>query len=321
MIITKVVEVGLDISNPIDIFADIEGNLMSILVSEYENRCFRSCFVRKVLRILQYSECVIAQEGDRCNGKMNVKFEVEAIVYHRGEIINGCVIKNKDRSGVIIAASPYASIFLNTHPSLATVAVGQIISVRVGNAEYRHGYMTVSVNAIPFIFTKEYPVYYMPRDNLTPEELEFLRETLTKIETEEKELAEISKKNTKQKEFFDTLLYAYKADQPVPAKATTVDVLSAVRKNAGLAGYLARDHRLRPSTPNVYRYTSPKDVPDPDAAKIRKELPPADVILTLLEDYAGTLRTIREMMSVYNSEKLMTDHKNIWLTLAKSRLG
>lgn len=321
MIITKVVEVGLDISNPIDIFADIEGNLMSILVSEYENRCFRSCFVRKVLRILQYSECVIAQEGDRCNGKMNVKFEVEAIVYHRGEIINGCIVKNKDRSGVIIAASPNASIFLNTHPSLATVAVGQIISVRVGNAEYRHGYSAVSVNAIPFIFTKEYPVYYMPRDTLTPEELEFLRDPLTKIEAEEQLLAEISKKNAKQKEFFETLLYAYKADQPAPPKAVAIDVLAAVRKNSGLGGYLARDHRLRPNTPQVYKYASAKEVPNDDAAKIRKEIAPVDAILTILEDYASTLRTVREMMTIYNSEKLMTDHKNVWLTLAKSRLG
>jgi hypothetical protein len=175
---------------------------------------------------------------------------------------------------------------------------------------------------MPLRFTREYPVWYIGRDSLDEAELELLRGALARMETEEKLAEEMMKRNPKGWQFFETLLYAYKTDQAVPARATVADFRELLKKNTGLSGWIARDNRIRPNSPNVYIYKNQKDVPVVDSdAKFRRDLSPGNVFLTLTEDYINYLRTIREMINVYNSEKLLADHKNIWMIFMKTKLG
>lgn len=320
MIIIKAVEVGLNIPNPIDVFSDIDGNLLSILVSEYENKCFRSCFVKRVIRVLERSECVIAQEGDACHGKMNVRFEVEAIVYARDELIHGCVVKNKDRSGVIIASTPYSSIFLNAHASTASISVGQTISVRVGSAVYKYGATSVSINAYPVAFSAAYNVYHVNKDSLNDEEMQLVKISLDRAKEEEALAADAKKKNAKGWEFFNKLMYAYKGDQSPPSKASAIQLVDIVTKNTGLAGYYARDPRILPTTPTAFRYAKAGDIDDPES-NLRREISPVNALIAMIEDYAASLRSVREMINIYNSDELLASHKNVWLIYMRAKLG
>ncbi len=319
MIIIKAVEVGLNIPNAIDVFSDIDGNLMSILRSEYENKCFRSCFVKSVIRILERSECMISQEGDTCHGKMNVRFEVEAIVYSAGELIHGCVVKNKDKGGIIIASTPHASIFMNTHLSTASIAVGQTISVRVGSSMYKYGSTSVSINAYPVSFSPAYNVYSITKDSFDADEMHIIHASLERVKEEEALAAEAKKKNLKGWEFFNKLLYSYKTDQSAPEKATPVSMTETFSRNTGLTGHYARDPRIHPTTPNVYRYARSGDAADPDAS-VRREISPVNAAIAMLENYASSLRSVRELMSTYNTEEMLASHKNIWLIYMRAKL-
>jgi len=318
MIVKREVETNIDIANAVDIYTDVESNLMSILTSEYEGKCFRRCYVRKVLRLLQYSECLIAQEGERCYGRISVRFEVEAVVYYNGEIVNGCVVKNKDRNGIIIASSPIAKVFLNAHPLLATVAVGQTISVRVGSAEYQHGQMSVNVNAYPLLFVKEYPLYEISVDSLSAREYASLSDPLERLDAAIAAANETKRINTKGWEFFEKLLYAYRTDQTAPSNAVLVDLATALRTNKGLAGVYTRDHRIRPNTPGMYKYAR-GTIDDPNA--IRQLTSPLDSFVAVIEETITYLDSIRELLTIYNSEKMMTDHKNIWIIFMKNKIG
>ena len=88
MIITKVIEVGIDIHNCINIYSDGD-NIKHILIDRFEKKCFRGCYIKTVDRILRTSECIINQDGSPTYGTLSVIFEVTAVVFADGEIING----------------------------------------------------------------------------------------------------------------------------------------------------------------------------------------------------------------------------------------
>jgi hypothetical protein len=57
----------------------------------------------------------------------------------------------------------------------------------------------------------------------------------------------------------------------------------------------------------------------PDGAKVRTDLPTSTVMVLMLEDYCAHLRTIREMIDIYSSEKLLLDHRNLWQIFKKNK--
>jgi len=307
MRVKKVLEVQLDLKNPIDIYANIEGSLLSKLIADYENKCFRSCLVSKVIRIIKRSDCVIAQEGACVTGRINVMFEVEAVVYARDEILTGCVVKVKDKSGVIIASSPLATVFMNAHSTTASITVGQIITVRVGAPEYRHGESTITVNALPYLPTYAFHVYRV--GELTPADKLLIQEQLR--EYNEELAASTAAKVAKPEgwKFFEKITYPYKAEQDTPAGATAVDIATAFET----PGYFSHDPRIG-LKPMLYRYAKPTDA----GAPYQQQLTSAMSAIALISHCTAALRAVREMNSVY-TEQSLNAHKNLWLSYMKAK--
>lgn len=303
MIITRHIETVLDITNPIEIYSDPDNNILNILRDKYEGKCYSNCFILKVKKIIKRSECIIQQNTDTCNGSVACIFEVDAIIYRNDEVISGCLVKNKDKQGLIIASSQYASICLNSQDIFNAVRNDLIIPVRVGKARYNILSDKISVNAVPYVPNNSYIYYYI--GNYNHEAAQF-NDIITKIGEEEAKMAEIKKKNIKGWSFFSTILYPYKDKQTIKSKTVSVKDM-ALRKNA--EGYYCRDPKIHMSENLVTVQTG---VPNADNVTIVKELDAAAIILHMLYDYFDGMRIIREFVEIYNTENLMHLHKPLW---------
>lgn len=318
MIIHKLIETAIDVDNPLDIYVgDSSANILRILSDRFEGKCMRSCYIVKVLAISKLSNCVIAQEGNNSYGKINVVFEVEAVSYSSGEIINGCLIKAKDPSGVIICESGPSSIYIAPHQYLTGLRVGQYISVRVGVAKYKIGTTKVSINAYPYLFNAKQYVYELPSAyKLTKNDHDMLSDILNRLKSEREQRDNIIAKNKKGWDFFNNLLYAWKTEQKPPSGVTIGNLDKVLKDDTLPAGFLSRDSRIDLSEDKFYIW---KNAPTGDDVQIIRGADPKDILVYMFEDLINFLRTVREMVSVYDTEALMKSHKNVWLIFMKSK--
>src|SRR5581483_4275703 len=212
MLITKSIQTGLDIQSPIDVYSDARTNIMNILRDKYQGKCHFGCYVKSIVDIVNISECIMSSEGSNVYGKVNIQFEIEAIVYVPDEIINGCIVVNKDKKGIIVAQSEYAAIYLNAHPALASITKGQIISVRVSKAIY--GGERIAINAKPLMFSRKSLLFHVKSPSLTQSDMAFLTNVLNRIKFEVDKRAEIiAAGGGEGLSFFAKLLNPYMAEQ------------------------------------------------------------------------------------------------------------
>ncbi len=335
MIIKKIIEVGIDVQNCINLFTD-EENIKNIIIDRFEKKCLRRCYIKSVDRIMRRGECIINQDGSPDFGTIPMIIETTAVEYAVGEIINGCKVITKHKNGIIICQTDIASIMLNAHKSLESIQIGQYISVRVGSAKYSLITNKISINAVPFLFTKAQVAYKVNNSKLNTE---LFQDVLERIRKEEEAAPTL---NAKARETFNQLLYAYKEEPKNLPK--TVDLVAIATTGIIEAKYISRDSRINGSTANAFVYADPPDeaivrgtgskvnalagvsaiVSTGDKAgdtevKVDPYLTTENVILSLLEDYCSHLRTVREMVETYSTPELIASHNNLWLLFKKSK--
>ena len=113
MLIKKNIETYVDITDPNDIYApDLDAMLMTKLTNKFVGICCNSCYIVNINRIVKRSNVYMIQTLDGY-AQTCVTFEVDAIIYINGEIINGCKIVRKEPNGRIHAKSDIAGIQMN----------------------------------------------------------------------------------------------------------------------------------------------------------------------------------------------------------------
>ena len=320
MLITKIIETGLDIDNPMDVYVDANASIMAILRMTYEGKCFRGCRIEQVNKILKISECIIDRLGSKCTGKVSIVFEVTATVYVVGEIIVGCVIIRKDPK-LVIMQGPRECVMLKSGAFLNNFQTSQTIPIIVGDSMYNINSDKISVNAVPYIPLKTYNCFQIVHV-MTAEDKEFLTSAISRMEAEEKLFNAIE--NKQGRDFFTTMTYAYKGEQAMPVGAMALEYASLIKDitntandaSVSLNGWYARDKRIQPSKAMLYMY---KEKPTDSNANCITTLSARVAIQGLIEDYISSLRLIRELNATYNNEAMLTAHKNLWkaLTLTK----
>jgi hypothetical protein len=315
MIIEKTLSLSLDIHDVIGLYTDLHNNLMQILVDRYEGRCYAGCHISKVNTIHRVGECVINQDGSPTFGTIPVICTVTAVVFACGEVINACVVKNKDKAtGALICDTPVASIIVNHNPVFESITTGQIISTRVVDCRYVISSRKISVSAVHFTFSVSPAAYQLAP--ATPEDIAMLSDVLERIKYEEAEAVKMKATNAQAWSTFNQLLYAYQAVQPPPSGATVVDIKTLLATPQPTYAWISRDNRLDLSTSSAYVYDAP-----PFPNNVRAVTGTPGVHLHLFEDYCAHLRTIREMVETYSTDALITSHRNLWQCFRKTKIG
>lgn len=316
MITKKIFQVGLDISR-IDLLARPDANFMNILVDRFEGYCYKSCYVKKILRIIKRSECVVSQNDLDAHSGASITFEAEVEVLLPGEVINGCKVEKKNAHGVMICTRDNLVAGIMPNPLFDSVAEGQLISIRIIGCKYQIGQPRITAQAVPYMYQNG-TIFHLT-DALTPEDIEYLAPALENAREEETKLGEINAASAKA---FGNLLHAYAKPQKPPTGAKEVKITDT-KALSGLTNiYVVRDNRADLATPTAYVYTNDTDVQKAyPGVEVNTLTAARGIALNLIHDYINHIRTIREMATIYNTPALFESHKNLWKIFKKTKLS
>jgi hypothetical protein len=307
MIITKRISTSINVNDCIGIYVDSD-NILQYIVNKFQGRCYDGCFIKTVKRIVRMGECEINKDGFPDFGVLSITFDVEAVVYAVGEIINGCVVKNRDPNGILVCGTDIAHIMIAPNKLLDSINRDQYVSIRVGKVKYSIGVDKISICAMPYLPTSESIIYKMGPISNSARGL--LSGVMSRITAEETEMGILISTNAVAWNTFNQLLYAYKEPQTAPDNATIVNIKELVNKGKTSIGYLSRDSKIDLALPNAYAYDA--DATFGEGVNVVSNFPPQVVLLILLEDYCAYLRTIREFISIYSDSGLLISHTNLW---------
>ena len=179
-------------------------------------------------------------EGD---SHTNIMFEVDAIVYQKNEIINGCHIIKKEPNGIIHGKSTYAGIQLSIQPNMSIFNEGDIVPVIVKRVRYNVNQTSMSVLAVPFIPIQYQPIYYSTNGSLSKIQTAELKSLLDQIKIEQSKLKNLNANDKKITSFFIDLLSPSKSLDPTNfsdnqklsiAKSKKIDILNILELGHGI---------------------------------------------------------------------------------------
>lgn len=322
MRVNRLITTAVDIQDTVSIYSDIQQNLLNILANRYVGRCLRGVLIESVDKLVQISPCFINQDGDPTHGTINVIMKVKAILFEPGEVIVGCrVIRRIPQA--IICQHKHAAIMLTPAPILDSVAIGQIISVRVITSKYDLNASAISVSAIPFVPVAPTSIYKISagKDGAVAE---FLADELADIAAIEAEIEEV--KNTDSFKFFAGLLdpnmagaNKSSAAAASPAKQPNVKQIREIVETLAEPLIISRGYGCPTGEPVVAVLT---DAELKTAAVAASDLlPAADALLLVLRHYRYYLQSVIDHINTYNTPEILNSHKNIWAIIAmKSKI-
>jgi hypothetical protein len=151
MIITKVLTTEIDTRDPSVLYSsDLNADLLRLLAEKFEGRCFKSCFVKKINKILQHSPMILDYHRTEGSGKISIEFEITGVVYDADEVIPEASIIQILENGSMVLKTPETTIMVAPNTKLQRWKTGDTVPVRVLKSKYKPGYKTIAISAIPF---------------------------------------------------------------------------------------------------------------------------------------------------------------------------
>ena len=240
MLHEKVIEVTLQVRNPINFCSDKYRHVLTELRNTYVGRCYKGAYIVRVKELVQVSDCRLATTNISGEGVVDVQFIAEVLVFSRWDILVGVqilsvaqVIIGQYKSPGIAddgARDSHAVVSLMTSGAAIpkaeeTIAVGQRISVRVQHALHQPMQAQASVFGSLLTCDRAAPALRL-RGSLDPSAAVELAPLLDQIEAELVARTLLLRERRADVWFFEWLLYSYRpasggapkpAEQSVPA--------------------------------------------------------------------------------------------------------
>jgi hypothetical protein len=196
----------MDINDPNDMFSENRDEmLINKLTEKFVGTCYNSCFIIKINKIIRRSYIYMKDTLDG-DSQSSIMFEVDALVYLKNEILNGCTIVKKEPNGVIHAKSEYGGIQINITRNLDIFKEQDVVPVIVRRVGYNINQPEITIKASPFIPMNEPLIYYRSTGVLTDNQIENISEIIKQINANESALLKLSANNKKIIKFFVNLL-------------------------------------------------------------------------------------------------------------------
>jgi DNA-directed RNA polymerase subunit E'/Rpb7 len=213
MITTKVLETSVDLFNPDDIYAlDVPKLLTQKLTERYQNKCFSSILITKILDIIRYSDRKMVDNRLDGGAYIDVEFRVEGVILTKGEVLHGCSVANIASFGIIIKHPHAVGIMTQDlhKKAIAMIKKDQIVPVIVEDAKYNVGKSQITISCKPYTPQPFPEVLYNITEILSPEDTEKIDDILTILQTEEKLHKDLA---AEPYAFFKSLVYPYKTNK------------------------------------------------------------------------------------------------------------
>lgn len=299
MKIIKLIETSVDVSNPIRIFASPEANLIEILSRQYQGKCYKGCFINRIISIKKRSFCEVSRFTSPNIGTIHLIFEAEVTVLYTGEILNGCRIVSRDERHGIVTLMKGDNIkirALDSDRKFATFGKGAFISVIVGAGSYKPNIPKISVNAKILIFPTIKPVYTITKGSVLSDTLKNMlndaTERLNKIKGTDD--------GAKLVGFYEALLSPFTSAK-APAAIPIEDALAK-------GGHICVDSRLALGTTDAIIV----DKPDNALHHVMEIANNEAAIFELVIDIVSRINTVCDYAETYNTRALIQEYKNLW---------
>jgi hypothetical protein len=306
MIIKKTIRFPLDVKNPLAVYSDADNNLISVISSILVGKCYDQCLILTVDAIERRGECTISRSTEPKFGTVPIVVAVTAVTISYGEIINGLVVKHVDNdpNGILLASNEYVSCIMQLTPALLSITAGQIISCRVMQYSYEIGKDKIACTALPMLQKHTAEIYKITKSDI---DAGVLSNWLDRCKREEDLITELKIANATAVEKFSKLLLSYKDHKPPKDVKNLFELLSSDFKTL----YLSRDPSIDLTTPGVLVVDKPGDV-----CSVKSTAG----VVALLSDYHDMIKCVREMVGIYNTNELLTEHENLWRMFNKNKL-
>ena len=220
MIITKIYNQKLDLTNTVDIYGSIEKICMNALKNIFEGKCFQNTYILEIEKILRLSDVIISTSYLDVRGCVWVEFLAKALFYTENDLITNCKIRKKKEDRVF-ATINNGEVFLMNHELLKMTQEGQIIPIRVKRAGYQPFKNSISIFAIPYVETPSVMNYiYVLNNIISPTNLKKIEIYLNTIKDIKKKISDLKSPHSKYFKDFEQLFYPFKK-QEKPAILST----------------------------------------------------------------------------------------------------
>jgi hypothetical protein len=301
----KILESSINIDDPSDIFSnDQNAMIIQKLSDKYVNRCFSSCLVVNINKIIRRSYIYMKETLDG-GAYMNVLFEADVIIYQKNEIISGCQIMKKETNGIIHLKSEYAGIQLNIRSNMSIYKEKDIVPVIVKMVRYNPNQNAISVSAFPFIPLEPNVVYY----NIVGELTDLQKAELDVIAAQIKEkLTSFEKMTTSDKKIYKFFIELLNNDKHnIKSSALKIKLQDLPKVTSGVIVYPAYPYDV--NTVNHIK-AGHKDAVDES---------PYIIFATMLNQYLSRLQTMSNFLREYPTFTEVQKHKDIWRMYATQK--
>ena len=320
MRITKIDQTIINLSAVEQYSSAIDDLILHKLKEKLENKCDKGAFILRVVSIYKRSKCV--QTQNRLDGSctVSVQYQVEALIYNKGDIISGCKIQHIERSNDILCEHENAIIRVKGSRIMQRLSPGMKIPVRVTKAQYKKSSDKIVIYGVPFTYQMNILIFNIDFDSIMTEQKDMILETIDKIETEQK-----NQKNLKILSFFDEVFYPfhqafseYQKKNKMPSDYSLTDMVDLLKgKMKKPTGKIIcfRHPRLLASDPRIYiaEKVSNDKLLDDQQHKIQLVGGNSgEIIMYLLNEHLSYLNLLTSMAQEYDTEKKRNEHKALW---------
>lgn len=305
MIIQKPLETRLDFADPIDIInPDVVGLCMRHLTEKYVGKCYMSCLIVKINKILRHSLRYMSRDLSG-SAYISVTFEVDAIVYTKGEILNGCHIVKIESDGRIHAKSKHAGIQIRQDTSLVNIyKEGQVVPFIVNRVQYNPAQNAASVEAVPFSPLFPDNIIYSVGKPLGEEGRNRIKDLFGQIDKLKSDIGMLDSNSQKALGFFQDLVYPFKKDTAFgDAKASELAFTWDSVKN--ISGYICQPIESKIQSGVIYHF---KDKPE---GKVCEEN-----LVSILDKFLSNIirhyQAMIEFVETYPTFAKVQEYKDIW---------
>ncbi len=312
MIITKILETSVDLYDPDDIYTlDPKALLLDKLNERYQNKCFSSLLILKVVDIIRYSGFNMVTDRLDGGAYVDVQFKVEGIILVRGEVLQGCKVINVTSSGIIVNHVYAVGMLMQDKykKAFSVIKKDQRVPVIVEDATYNVGKSQITISCKPYTPQLFNTMIYNIINIISPADTEKLDNILSELSKEES--AHVAIKNTESYEFFKNLIYPLKTARkfqlsntgatfkPVPVSLKNILEIrdgSITSSDITVSEFLVHSKK-------TFTYENAEDVID-------SPLYPA--ISSILQERIMYLRTLREFAEYYDTTEKTQEMLAYW---------
>jgi len=217
-----------------DIFAvDLRATCMRLLTEKFAGKNVQSCAVKSIKNIIDMS---LVRSRDVLDGSycVDVVFEVNAIVYIKGEILHGCMVVEKTADTIRFTGEHADSEMSDAAEYAGICDLGYVIPTVVGHTRYIPARGKISLTVVPFVPTFGPVLVYecVSPGRRAPGGLDEIKEIRNLGESasephgmlERIDVLESEHENNDVAKFFRRWLYPYKKQTKPPAAWKFVDL-------------------------------------------------------------------------------------------------